>query len=162
MEVIVPIGISGSGKSRLYERKYKDKGFKLISSDLVCKEITGDINDYSKEEEVFYEVCRMIGESIEKGESIYYDNCNINSYSRKIVSWWFKESGAKVIYLVFPVDLDLCKKRIEEDLKNGIERANVPEQILLWQFILYMQSLDTKFEGENVQEVIYLKPEELD
>ena len=46
MEIIVPIGISGSGKTRLYNMRYKD--LYLLSPDLIRKELTGSISDQKK------------------------------------------------------------------------------------------------------------------
>ena len=46
MELIIPIGISGSGKSRLYNLNYQD--YVKICPDDIRKELTGSISDQSK------------------------------------------------------------------------------------------------------------------
>ena len=58
MEIIVPIGISGSGKTRLYNMRYSD--LTLVSPDLIRKELTGSISDQRKNKEVFEEVDRRV------------------------------------------------------------------------------------------------------
>ena len=60
MEIIMPIGISGSGKSRLYRMRYSD--YTLVSPDLIRKELTGNISDQSQNTRVFKEVDRRIQE----------------------------------------------------------------------------------------------------
>ena len=61
MEVIIPIGISGSGKSRLYEKRYKD--YEIISPDLIRKELTGDISNQKRNKEVFQIALKRVSPS---------------------------------------------------------------------------------------------------
>ena len=70
MELILPIGISGSGKSRLYKKEYSD--YKLVSPDEIRKFLTGNISDQSKNNEVFERVDNLI-EKDEKKLS-FFDN----------------------------------------------------------------------------------------
>ena len=81
MEIIVPIGISGSGKTRLYNMRYKD--LYLLSPDLIRKELTGSISDQKKNKEVFEEVDRRVADLVKKGESFFYDATNVNSNTAK-------------------------------------------------------------------------------
>jgi len=159
MEVIIPIGISGSGKSRLYKKKYSH--LTLVSGELICKEMYGRINAYHKLNEVRNEINRRVGELIEKGESFYYDGYTIDTHRRKNISDMFRGKDIKVIYLLLPSDVEVCEKRIKEDIKNNVERANVSGITLKIQLHFYKESLENNFEGENVQEIIYLKEEDL-
>ena len=49
-KLVLPIGISGSGKSYIYNRDYKD--CVQVSPDLIREELTGDISNQSKNKEV--------------------------------------------------------------------------------------------------------------
>lgn len=160
MEIIVPIGISGSGKSRLYKKRYSQ--YELISTDDINIEITGDIDDYSKFSEVHKEVSKRITECVENDRSFYYDNCNVHTESRKYFSNQFKGTGIKIVYVVFPCDIEVCLKRVEEDIKNNVIRANVSRKTVMQQYYFYICTMLSKFKDENVQEIIYLKPNELD
>ena len=157
----MPIGISGSGKSRLYKKKYSH--IELVSTDLICKEITGSFN-YTKDDDIKIrnEFDRRINWCIQNNKSFYFDNCNMDTETRKQFSNQFIGTDIRIVYLVMPVDFDVSLKRIQEDIKNSVERPFVSYSVLMWQFNLYKKSLQTKFEGENVQEIIYLKPEDLD
>ena len=64
-------------------------------------------------------------------------------------------------YVVLPADVIVSMKRIEADLKNNVERSTTNYLTLFAYFSIYKQTLESKFEGENVQEIIYLKPEDL-
>ena len=160
MEIIVPIGISGSGKTRLYNMRYSD--LTLVSPDLIRKELTGSISDQRKNREVFEEVDRRVADLVKKGESFFYDATNVNSEFRKKFVEQFRGTDVKVIYVVLPADMQVSYMRIKQDLKNNVDRSNVPFEVLMRQNGFYNQSLKSNFEGENVQEIIYIKPGELD
>lgn len=160
MEIIIPIGISGSGKTRLYNMRYSD--LTLVSPDLIRKKLTGSISDQKKNKEVFEEVDRRVEDLVKKGESFFYDATNVNPEFRKKFVEQFRDIDVKVIYVVLPADMQVSYMRIKEDLKNNVDRSKVPFEVLIRQKGFYNQSLKSNFEGENVQEVIYIKPGELD
>ena len=157
MKIIVPIGISGSGKSWLYKMKYNHLA--LLSPDLIRKELTGNIGDQSKNKEVFDEVDRRVDMMVKKGESFFYDATNVNSEFRKKFVNRFRGTDIKIIYVILPSDVEASYKRIKNDLSNNVDRSDVPLKALERQMDLYNQSLRTNFEGENVQEIIYITEE---
>ena len=160
MEIIVPIGISGSGKTRLYNMRYSD--LTLVSPDLIRKELTGSISDQRKNREVFEEVDRRVADLVKKGESFFYDATNVNSEFRNKFVEQFRGTDVKITYVILPADMNTSYVRIKQDLKNNVDRSNVPFEVLMRQNGFYNQSLKSNFEGENVQEIIYIKPGELD
>ena len=160
MEIIVPIGISGSGKSRLYDMRYSK--LTLLSPDLIRKELTGSISDQTRNRDVFKEVDRRVDEYVKEGKSFFYDATNVNTEFRKQFSDRFRGTDVRIVYVVMPADVAVSTKRIRTDLKNKVERAAVPQHALIRQLGMYNHSLKIKFEGENVQEVIYIQPGELD
>jgi len=156
----MPIGIPGSGKTRLYKKKYSD--YALISLDSICKEVMGNVNDWSKTEYIFKIFLQKIDEFISKGESIYIDNCNLGKNVRNIILNRFKGKDIKVIYLVLPSDVEISNKRIKEAIKNNVERCHNSEKNLSLFMNVYRYDIMNNFAGENVQEIIYLKEEDLD
>ena len=160
MEIIVPIGISGSGKTRLYNMRYKD--LYLLSPDLIRKELTGSISDQKKNKEVFEEVDRRVADLVKKGYECVQDPTNDNSEFRKKFVEQFRGTDVKVIYAVLPADMQVSYMRIKEDLKNNVDRSRVPFEVLIRQKGFYNQSIESNFEEENVQEIIYIKEGELD
>ena len=160
MEIIVPIGISGSGKSRLYKMRYSNLA--LVSPDLIRKELTGSISDQTRNKDVFKEVDRRVEDLVARGESFFYDATNVNTEFRKAFTDKFRGVDVKIVYVVLPADVNTSFKRIKNDLKNKVERSAVPGYVLSRQLGMYNHSLKTGFEGENVQEIIYIKPGELD
>ena len=131
----------------------------LLSPDLIRKELTGNISDQSKNKEVFDEVDRRVDMMVKKGESFFYDATNVNSEFRKKFVNRFRGTDIKIIYVILPSDVEASYKRIKNDLINNVDRSDVPLKALERQMDLYNQSLRTNFEGENVQEIIYIKEE---
>ena len=160
MEIIVPIGISGSGKTRLYNMRYSD--LTLVSPDLIRKELTGSISDQKKNKEVFEEVDRRVEDLVKKGESFFYDATNVNSEFRKKFVEQFRGTDVKITYVILPADMNTSYVRIKQDLKNNVDRSRVPFEVLIRQKGFYNQSIESNFEGENVQEIIYIKEGDLD
>ena len=155
MELILPIGISGSGKSRLYKKEYSD--YKLVSPDEIRKFLTGNISDQSKNNEVFERVDNLIDWCIKHDMNVFYDATNINKkYRRKFVNQFKDKDNVKIIYLVFPADVELSNKRIRKDMSDGVDRSDVPYEVLERQMKLYKETIEKGVEDENVQEVIYL------
>ena len=160
MKIIVPIGISGSGKTRLYRMRYSDLA--IVSPDLIRKELTGSISDQTKNREVFQRVDKLVEQLVKEGRDFFYDATNVNTDFRKAFAEKFRGTDVEIVYVILPADVAVSMKRIKNDLKESVDRANVPTHALVRQFGMYNHSLKTKFEGENVQEIIYVKPGELD
>ena len=160
MKIIVPIGISGSGKTRLYRMRYSDLA--IVSPDLIRKELTGSISDQTKNREVFQRVDKLVDWLVKEKRDFFYDATNVNTEFRKAFAEKFRGTDVEIVYVVLPADIAVSMKRIKIDLKENVDRAAVPQHALIRQFGTYNHSLKTKFEGENVQEIIYIKPGELD
>lgn len=160
MDIIIPIGISGSGKSRLYKMRYKD--MTIVSPDEIRKELTGNISDQSRNKEVFEIVDKRVSELVKKGESFFYDATNINTSLRRKFVNQFINSDVNITYIVLPADVNISNKRIQKDMNDKVDRSKVPYQVLLNQYAKYQESIQTNFEGENVQKIIWIKPGELD
>ena len=89
--------------------------------------------------------------------NVFYDATNINKkYRRKFVNQFKDKDNVKIIYLVFPADVELSNKRIRKDMSDGVDRSDVPYEVLERQMKLYKETIEKGFEDENVQEVIYL------
>lgn len=160
MKLIVPIGISGSGKSRLYKLKYND--YVKVCPDDIRKELTGDISDQSKNAEVFKLADRRIDDCIRNNKDCFYDATNLNTRFRKSFVNKYKDmDNVEIIYVVLPADVNVSNERIKKDLDNKVERSNVPYTVLLRQYEMYKETLKYNFSGENVQKVIYVKPSDL-
>lgn len=153
-KLILPIGISGSGKSYIYNKDYKD--CVQVSPDLIREELTGSISNQSKNKEVFKLAFERVDEYLNKGEDVFFDATNVNKSQRKSFTDKYKNTDIEVIYVVLPADIDLSWKRIRTDIENEKNRSDVPYSALVRQKGMYDNSLELGFDDENVKEVKYV------
>ena len=151
--LVLPIGISGSGKSYIYNRDYKD--YVQVSPDLIREELTGSISDQSKNKEVFKLAFERVDEYLNKGQDVFFDATNVNKTQRKNFTDRYIGSDVNVIYVVLPADVDLSWERIRKDIREKKNRSDVPYFALVRQKEQYDNSIELGFDDENVQEVIY-------
>ena len=152
--LVLPIGISGSGKSYIYNKDYKD--CVQVSPDLIREELTGDISNQSKNKEVFKLAFERVDEYLNKGMDVFFDATNVNKSQRKNFTDKYIGTDVNVIYVVLPADIDLSWKRILSDIREKKNRSDVPYFALVRQKEQYDKSLELGFDDENVQEVIYV------
>lgn len=151
--LVLPIGISGSGKSYIYNRDYKN--YVQVSPDLIREELTGSISDQSKNKEVFKLAFERVDEYLNKGQDVFFDATNVNKTQRKNFTDRYIGSDVNVIYVVLPADVDLSWKRIRKDIREKKNRSDVPYFALVKQKEQYDKSIELGFDDENVSEVIY-------
>jgi predicted kinase len=153
-KLILPIGISGSGKSYIYNKDYKD--CVQVSPDLIREELTGDISNQSKNKEVFKLAFERVDEYLNKGQNVFFDATNVNKGQRKNFTDKYKDTDVEVIYVILPANIDLSWKRIRKDIRDNKNRSDVPYFALVRQKEQYDKTLELGFDDENVQEVIYV------
>ena len=152
--LVLPIGISGSGKSYIYNKDSKD--YVQVSPDLIREELTGDISNQSKNKEVFKLAFERVDEYLNKGMDVFFDATNVNKSQRKNFTDKYIGTDVNVIYVVLPADVDLSWTRIRKDIREKKNRSDVPYFALVRQKEQYDKSLELGFDDENVQEVIYV------
>ena len=161
MKIILPIGISGSGKSLLYKSMFKDMD--IVSPDLIRYELTGDISNQECNGHVFKIVDKMIDEHVQLNKDVFYDATNVNRKTRKkFVNKYKDNPNVEIVYYVLPANIKLSYERIQNDIKNRVNRSKVPYYVLQRQLYMYNESVDMNFEGENYSQIIWLKQEDLD
>lgn len=153
-KLILPIGISGSGKSYIYNKDYKD--CVQVSPDLIREELTGDISNQTKNKEVFKLAFKRVDEYLNKGMDVFFDATNVNKSQRKNFTDKYIGTDVNVIYVVLPADIDLSWTRIRKDITEQKNRSDVPYFALVKQNEQYDNSLKLGFDDENVKEVIYV------
>ena len=153
-KLILPIGISGSGKSYIYNKDYKD--CVQVSPDLIREELTGSISNQSKNKEVFKLAFERVDEYLNKGLDVFFDATNVNKSQRKSFTDKYKDTDIEVIYVILPADIDLSWKRIRADIRDKKNRSDVPYFALVRQKEMYDNTHKSGFNDENVQEVIYV------
>lgn len=80
--LVLLVGLPGSGKST-YASDLKEKGYRVHSSDELRIELYSDVNDISKNVELFQELHKRIGKDLSSGLDCVLDSTNL-SYKRRV------------------------------------------------------------------------------
>jgi predicted kinase len=140
--VILPIGISGSGKST-WIKSLPEGEYTIVSPDEIRKELTGSISDQSRNPEVFQQVDKRINEAVTNGEQVILDATNLNTKLRRQFIDGLRKNFPEVdvYYKTFPADPAVSKERIKKDLANQVDRSAVPDDVIDRQVVMYNQSM---------------------
>jgi predicted kinase len=151
-QFLMTIGISGSGKST-YLKKFPKEG--IICPDDIRRELTGDISDQSQNARVWAVAKERVLERLARGEDTVLDATNTVSRNRKN----FLEDipkDAELVAVVFPLpDLGKAFQRIQEDIKNGVDRSDVPFDVIQRQADQYNNGLMNV--KDQFDRIIFLK-----
>lgn len=143
-QFIIPIGISGSGKSR-WIKSLEDNGFVVISPDDLRREILGSVNDQSRGGEIFRIAYQRIIDALNNGKNVVFDATNTVSKNRREMLKFLKsnvnnefEASAKI----FDVDPEISKERIRKDIETGVDRSNVPPDVIDRQYKQFKDNIN--------------------
>lgn len=151
-DIILPIGTSGSGKSTWIKSLPKNTYF-VISPDEMRVEFTGNMNDKSKDEEIYEELNRRVINAIFTGQKVIIDSTNLQRDRRRNMINVIKGAipDANIMYKLMPLNPELAKQRIKNDITSGVNRANVPDSTIDRHAELYKQMLKDITE-EDIEE----------
>jgi predicted kinase len=123
-ELTLLVGAPGSGKST-YRNSITNR--KILSMDDMRKELCGNPNDQSRNQEIFSKLYKETNRALQAGESIVIDNTNWSRKARKPLIDAARSSGAQVgiIYWDLPVSV-LLERNAGRDKK-------VPDDVV-WKF----------------------------
>ena len=154
----MPISPSGAGKSTYLRTVFEEEY--IVEPDAIRKEITGSINDQSRDREVWEEVKKRVIDLLNTKGVAVLDATNTKSSLRTA---FLKDLPADVhkVALVFqPQGSDeeitaTLHGRITKDLESGKDRSNVPKDVIarqLTQFKNGLQNIEKQFD-----EIEYIK-----
>ena len=142
-KVILMIGTSGSGKSTWIRSINTNNQFEIISADEMRIEFTGDINDKSKDKEIYATIKERAIESINNNKSIIIDSTNLQKERRRDFINSIREAVPNVIieYKLMDLNSKLAKQRIKYDLQARVKRSHVSDATIDRHAESYIQML---------------------
>lgn len=152
----IMIGPSGSGKSKyaleLHLNLINEQNVSsLISTDEIRLGLCGNMEDQSRNKEVFFLAHNQIYNNLLQQymlveTNVIFDATSYSKFSRETPIMIAKLNGAKVIAHVLKTPIEVCKER------NAARERKVPENVIDRQFL--------KFENpalsEGIDEIIYV------
>ncbi len=142
--LVLPMGISGSGKST-WSLSMVSKGYDIVKTDGLRKELTGTIAfNPEKNNEIVEEAEKRVLDLLRSGRNVILDATNLKTSQRRPliekVREFFPETVIK--YKLMVSDIDTSHERIQEDLRNGLERSAVPKEVLEMQLAEFLRTLE--------------------
>lgn len=138
--LILLMGIPGSGKST-WAKEYVfkcDASYTIVSSDDIRKQLTGDINDQSKNSEVWEVVFNQVSGALKNRRNIILDATNVRTDLRRVLVRQLPDCNRFI--KLFPVDKSSAKQRIAKDLAKGVVRSEVPDMIIEKMYASFLES----------------------
>lgn len=127
---IMLMGISGSGKSTwAKDFVFKcDASYKLISSDDIRLQLTGSVDDQTKNAEVWEVVLNHVQSALKAKQNVILDATNTSTDKRR---QFVRQLPPCNRYLkVFSIPKAIAKLRIAKDLEKRIVRAATPDAVI--------------------------------
>lgn len=126
--LIVMVGLSGSGKSTSANEfvKYSPQfgEMVIVSSDAIREELTGTVNDQSRNNEVFQIFHKRIREYLLEGKNVIADAANLTMKSRRAILNNVSDLTIKKACYIIPKPFHLC-------MAHNDQRAHrVPNNVL--------------------------------
>ena len=148
--ILLPIGTSGSGKSTFIKTLPKDK-YTVISPDEMRVEFTGNMDDKSKDKEIYEAVKERAIQAVKNGKSVIIDTTNLQKDRRRdfINAINSVLPNTKIEYKLLELNPELAKQRIKAQIQRGENRANVPDSTIDRHALLYKEMLED-IKSENI------------
>ena len=159
-KLILPVGISGSGKST-WIKSQTDPNTIVISPDDIRRELTGNISDQTKNAEVFQIAHKRVADALNAGKNVIFDATNIKSRDRKSLMDYMKvhvDKSIEGLAKVFSVDPEIAKQRVKKDIEAGVDRSNVPDWAIDKQYRIFVDDMNSiELDGfkiiDNINEI---------
>ncbi len=142
-KLILPIGISGSGKST-WIKANANSNTVIVCPDDIRRELTGDVSDQTKNNEVWSAAYNKIATTLNTGKDVILDATNVKSGDRKRLLSYLSDNVDKpfeVVAKIFDVDPEVAKQRVKKDIEAGVDRSNVPDWAIDKQYQKFVDGL---------------------
>lgn len=145
--MVMMAGLVGSGKSCHAEKLAKEIDATVFSSDKLREEMFGDVNEQSKNSDLFQELHRRIKECLKSGKNAIYDATNISSKRRKSFLQELNKIDCEKRCIIMATPYEQC-------LKNNASRdRKVREEVIDKMYRSW--NTPAKFEGFDTIDVVY-------
>lgn len=159
-KLIMMVGISGSGKSKIAEEISQQINAIILSADIMREELLGDIHNQTQNKEIFDELYKKAVELIKDNKNVIIDATNIKSVNRINGLKYFDGIPCEKIAYIVATPFNKCLEKNGEDnkvikesvLKNQISKFEIPYQNEGFDLILIESTSEEK--GKSIDNII--------
>jgi predicted kinase len=141
--IYVTCGIPGSGKSHWAETHKDELNAVIHSSDYIRAELSGDMNDQSKNDLVFKLLHQRIKDDLREGKNVIYDATNLKRKLRRAFLQELQNISCEKICVLFATPFELALAR------NFARDRQVPEEVLCRMY----KSFETPWYSESWDDI---------
>jgi predicted kinase len=129
--LICLVGIPGSGKSFWVKSFSQKSGYNIVCPDEIRAKLSGgNPSDQTHNKEVWELAYHTTKELLTNKKCVIFDSTLCNLSTLKSLVTIAKEKEAIIMFKIFDTPIDICKERISTDISNGVNRSNVPTEII--------------------------------
>ena len=121
---VMMCGLVGSGKTVKAQEFAKQYDATVFSSDTLREELFGDVNEQSRNQELFTELHKRIKDCLREGKNAIYDATNIDYKKRMSFLAELKKIPCEKICVLMATPYEECLKR------NAERERRVPEYVI--------------------------------
>lgn len=147
--LILTIGIPGCGKDTWIKSFNTREEYTVVCPDNIRKELTDNISDQSLNGKVWAIAKERVVYALKLGVNVILNATNVSTYHRNI----FIDDlpPCNLLAKVFDVAPEVAYGRIAHDIRNGVDRSNVPEEVVYRMHGEYLYTVRVlKQEGFNL------------
>jgi shikimate kinase len=149
---IIPVGISGSGKSYLGDRlQEKFHDLAVVCMDDIRRDLTGSVSDQSKNKQVYIKSQEEIQYFLKRGTDVFESATNLSGGKNGLVDKVKKFPGVNciIVFLTDSLDPELCLKRVMDALENNVDRSATPKDVVYNQYERFKKIYDENWLAER-------------
>ena len=149
-KIFLTVGVSGSGKSHFAKKFCQDNDVVELNLDNFRKLISGDISNQDVTFEAIKERDKQLEKQLKLNHSVMLSDTNLHARNINSIAKKYPYLDVEVFFITDSDNVQLCKDRIADDLQDGVDRSNVPNEVVDRQYENYVKMKDATFE-DNVK-----------
>lgn len=122
VKLFIMVGVSGSGKSTKARELSENGGFKVVETDSIRKELTGNESDQSQNGKVFFVAKQRVRDHLRENRNVIFDATNLSIKDRREFVDIGKEFSAEIhAHVVKPALSVSISRNLLRDRKVPVE-----------------------------------------